>query len=126
MSSFLGNTTTFMGSILISDCPSPQSLSLSPALSLNSPLLSLFFPPLLSPPSYCPNSSTNAFERMDKRDTWWLDKDMMKRAAKRWAQSLKAQTGANPIQVNRQTAAVMATSYLPYLLYFLCPFIIIT
>ena len=49
-------------------------------------------------------SSESCFQRMDRREVWLLEKDMLKRAGKRWAQSLRAQQGANPTEDNAMGA----------------------
>ena len=41
-------------------------------------------------------STESPFHRPDKRDIWSLEKDMLKRAARRWALTLKSQHGADP------------------------------
>ena len=45
-------------------------------------------------------SSDNPFSRLDKKDTWILDKNILKRAIHRWALSLKAQHGADSFEEN--------------------------
>ena len=45
-------------------------------------------------------STDNPFSRLDKKDTWILDKNILKRAIHRWALSLKAQHGADLFEEN--------------------------
>mmetsp|Transcript_12109 Transcript_12109/g.11747 ORF Transcript_12109/g.11747 Transcript_12109/m.11747 type:complete len:550 (+) Transcript_12109:2-1651(+) len=45
-------------------------------------------------------STEGPFARPDKRDVWMLEKDMLKRAGRRWSLSLKAQHGADPWEEN--------------------------
>ena len=63
------------------------------ALPLVLPAVDVLFP-----------STESAFQRMDRRDVWLLEKDVLKRAARRWAQSLRAQLGANPLAENAMGA----------------------
>jgi hypothetical protein len=69
-------------------------------LQLHAMALPLVLPdvPVLFP------STESAFMRMDRRDVWLLEKDVLKRAARRWAQSLRAQLGANPLAENAMGA----------------------